>query len=336
MTGRCLADHAEEVGGEMRVYRTPEQRFEALPGYDFEPCYQEVQDPRLGLLRIHSVDEGPADAPVVLLMHGEPTWSYLYRKMIPVFVAAGYRAIAPDLVGFGRSDKPTEQTDYSFESHLRWMRTWVEALDLEDITLFCQDWGGPIGLGLLAAMESRFHRAVAANTMLHTVEADLAGRTAWANHSVGNAEVQISEMLLAWIALSQRDPDFRAGTAIEGSTTRPVPPEVVAAYDAPFPEERAKKGMRQFPALIPITTFDPGVAINLKTWEALERFERPFLTLFGDGDPGTAGWDAIFRERVPGAQGQPHETIERAGHFLQEDCGEEVAERIVRFMQSTV
>ena len=319
----------------MSVYRTPDERFRDLPGYGFEPCYHEIEDSRLGRLRVHFVDEGPRDAPIVLMMHGEPTWSYLYRKMIPILVAAGYRAIAPDLVGFGRSDKPMQQTDYSFENHLRWMRDWLEAIDLRDITLFCQDWGGPIGLGLLAGDESRFHRAVAANTMLHTVDANLAGRTTWANHALGNGEVQISEMLLAWVLQSQRDPEFRAGAAIEGSTARPVSPEVIAAYDAPFPQEEAKKGMRQFPALIPITTFDPGVAINQSTWSVLERFERPFLTLYGDGDPATAGWDTIFQERVPGARGQAHETIAGAGHFLQEDCGEEVAERVARFMKAT-
>jgi haloalkane dehalogenase len=320
---------------EMSVYRTPDERFRDLPGYPFEPRYAEVEDPRLGSLRVHTVDEGPRNAPTVLMMHGEPTWSYLYRKMIPVFVKAGLRAVAPDLVGFGRSDKPTEQSDYSFENHVRWMHAWLSRLDLQDITLFCQDWGGPIGLALLAAEPARFQRVVAANTMLHTVEAHLAGRTTWANHSLGNGDVQISEMLLAWMLQSQRDPEFSAGPAIAGSTVRPVSPEVIAAYDAPFPEERAKKGMRQFPALIPITPFDPGVAINQATWVALERFERPFLTLYGDSDPATRGWDAIFQERVPGAKGQAHEILADAGHFLQEDWGEQVAERVVRFMRST-
>jgi len=318
-----------------RIFRTPAERFDGLPGYSFEPRGVDVQDDRLGTLRLHYVDEGDANAPVVLLLHGEPTWSYLYRKMIPVLVAAGYRAIAPDLVGFGRSDKPTEQSDYSFAGHVRWIRSLVCQLDLQDVTLFGQDWGGPIGLAVLAAEDARFHRAVAANTMLHTVEADLAGRTTWANHSVGSGEVKIAEPLLAWVVHAQRDPDFRASTALVGSTRRPIEAEVAAAYDAPFPEERAKKGMRQFPALIPITTFDPGAAINRATWSFLERFERPFLTLFGDGDPATAGWDAIFQERIPGAKGQRHETIENAGHFLQEDCGEEVAERVVRFMRDT-
>ncbi|HKK53332.1 MAG TPA: haloalkane dehalogenase [Myxococcota bacterium] len=318
-----------------RVYRTPEARFADLPGYSFESRTVEIGDERLGPLRVHFVDEGERDAPVVLMLHGEPTWSYLYRKMIPVFVAAGFRAIAPDLVGFGRSDKPVEQSDYSFEGHVRWMRSLVSKLDLRDVTLFGQDWGGPIGLAVLAAEPERFHRAVAANTMLHTVEANLAGRTTWANHSVGDGEVRVSEMLLAWLVQAQRDTDFRASAAIEGATVRPIAPEVVAAYDAPFPEERAKKGMRQFPALIPMTTFDAGAAINRATWSVLERFERPFLTLFGDGDPATAGWETIFQERIPGAQGQRHETLEGAGHFLQEDRGEDVAERVVRFMRDT-
>ena len=317
----------------MEIYRTPDAHFEGLPDFPFEPRYHEVLDDDLGGLRIHYIDEGPRDAPVVLMMHGEPTWSYLYRKMIPVFAGAGLRAIAPDQVGFGRSDKPTDKTAYSFERHVRWMGSLVEALDLRDVTFFGQDWGGPIGLAVLARQTDRFSRAVAANTMLHTTDPALAGRLDWSNHTVEGGEIRISEMLLGWILQSQREPDFRAGPAIEGSTARPVEPEIVAAYDAPFPEERAKAGMRQFPALIPITSFDPGVAINQATWAVLERFDRPFLTLFGDSDPGTGGWDAVFRERIPGAKGQPHETIERAGHFLQEDCGEEVAERVVRFIQ---
>ena len=319
------------------VVRTPDERFESLPGHPFAPNYAEVPNPDdpSQPLRLHYVDEGPRDAPVVLLLHGEPMWSYLYRKMIPVFVRAGLRAVAPDHIGFGRSDKPTDKTAYTFERHIEWVRALVVALDLRRITFFGQDWGGPIGLGVLAREPDRFDRAVAANTMLHTVEPELAGRLAWSNHGVGEGDAQVSEALLGWIVHSQRAPVFEASHSVAGVAVRPIAPEVLAAYDAPFPDERYKQGMRQFPALIPITRGDEGAAINRATWDALRTFDKPFLTLFGDGDPGTRGWDAIFQERVPGAKGQPHATLERAGHFLQEDCGEEVAARIVDWMWTT-
>lgn len=320
---------------EPSVLRTPDERFEGLADYPFEPHYVEVENPDGGHLRVHCVDDGPRDAPVVLMLHGEPTWSYLYRKMIPVFVEAGLRAVAPDQVGFGRSDKPAEKSAYTFARHVEWMRQTVQALDLRNVTLFGQDWGGPTGLGVLSLEPDRFSRAVTANTMLHTVEAELAGRLAWSNHAVGDTDVCVSESLLGWILASQREPDFRASPSVQFATAQPVDATTLAGYDAPFPDERYKQGMRQFPALIPVTRHDPGVAINKRTWKALGGFRKPFLTLFGDSDPSTAGWDAIFCERVPGAQGQPHETIENAGHFLQEDRGEFVAGKVVDWIRST-
>lgn len=317
------------------VLRTPAERFAALPDYPFEGRFVELANPDGGSLQMHAVDEGPRDAPVVLMLHGEPMWSYLYRKMIPVFVDAGLRAVAPDQIGFGKSDKPARKTSYTFQRHIDWMVEFVRALDLRDITFFGQDWGGPVGLGVLAAEPDRFSRAVAANTMLHTCEAELAGRLFWSNHALPGGDVCVSEALLGWILASQREASFHASTSAEFATARDIAKEHLDAYDAPFPDERFAQGMRQFPALIPVTPGDVGATINLRTWEALRKFDRPFLTLFGDSDPGTRGWDAIFQERVPGAKGQPHETIERAGHFLQEDCGREVADKVVDWIRAT-
>ncbi len=318
------------------VLRTPDERFANLPGFPFETHYRELTNPfDEGTLRAHFVDEGPRDAPVVLMMHGEPTWSFLYRKMIPVFVEAGYRAVAPDAIGFGRSDKLADKTHYAFAQHVAWAQELVTGLDLRDITLVCQDWGGPIGMGVLAREVDRFARVAAGNTMLHTCEPELLGRIELQNSAQGERDQTIATGLLDWILFSQRSPDFRASMALAGATAREVPKDVLAAYDAPFPDERYKQGMRQFPALIPVTRNDPGVALNRRTFEALARFERPFLTIYGDSDPTTRGWETIFQERVPGAKGQPHTILERAGHFFQEDCGEEAARLVVDWMRST-
>ncbi len=319
----------------MSVLRTPDARFEKLPGYPFAPHYVPVGSPLGGTLRMHCVDEGPRSGAPVLLVHGEPTWSYLYRKLIPILGAAGLRAIAPDHIGFGRSDKLADKTAYSFERHIAWLRELVVALDLREITLVGQDWGGPIGLGVLAQEPARFARVVVANTMLHTAEPELAGRLAWANHGVGERDTRLCESLLDWITTSQRAPEMSASAAIRGACARALPDEVAAAYDAPFPDERYKAGMRQFPILIPITRSDPGAAINRATWQALRGFRRPFLTAFSDGDPSTAGWEAVFQERVPGAGGQPHATLRGAGHFLQEDSGEELAQLVLDFALRT-
>ncbi|GAB3274540.1 haloalkane dehalogenase [Parahaliea aestuarii] len=315
------------------VVRTPESCFDKLPDFPFAAHYLTVPGPG-GDLRMHYLDEGPRDAPVVLMLHGEPSWSYLYRRMIPVFVAAGYRAVAPDLIGFGRSDKPTRPWDYSFASHLNWLEALVCGLDLQDVTLVCQDWGGPVGLGVLARQVERFSRVVAANTMLHTASAELAGRTAWAAHASGEDDSTVNRGLLDWARHSLREGHFRAGDSLQFATMSELAPAVVAAYDAPFPSEWHKAGMRQFPLLIPLTSSDPGAAINRETWAVLARFDRPFLTLFSDRDPTTRGWELLFQERVPGAAGQPHTLLEGAGHFWQEDCGEQAARRIVEWMQA--
>jgi haloalkane dehalogenase len=318
------------------VVRTADARFANLEGYPFAPHYVEVSNPyTTAPLRMHYVDEGPRDAPVVLMVHGEPTWSYLYRKLIPVFLAAGLRAIAVDLVGFGRSDKPTRASHYSFPNHIEWLRQLVVALDLHDVTLVGQDWGGPIGMGVLAQEMKRFARVVAGNTMLHTAEASLKGRLTWAVHASGEHDSTVNTMLLEWMTATTRAPDFEASPSIAGSTVRAVSAAALEAYDAPFPSEWHKAGMRQFSVLIPVTRSDVGCQINLETWKALARFERPFLTLFSDSDPATRGWEKIFVERVPGARGQPHQIQARAGHFWQEDNGTEAARIIADWIAST-
>ncbi len=294
----------------MEILRTPDERFANLPDYPFEPHYA-----HLGEVRIHYVEEGPRDAPPVLLLHGEPSWSYLYRKMVPIIAAAGYRAIAPDLVGFGRSDKPASREDYTYERHVQWMTELVEALDLREITLVGQDWGGLIGLRIAAEHEERVARIVAANTGLPT------------------GDVPPTRAFLAWQRFSQETPELRAGDIVRGGCKTPLAPEVIAAYDAPFPEQRFTAGARQFPLLVPTRPDDPAAEANRRAWEVLRRWEKPFLCAFSDGDPITAGADKFFEANIPGAQGQAHTTIVGAGHFLQEDKGEELARVVVEFIR---
>jgi haloalkane dehalogenase len=296
----------------MELLRTPDERFANLPDYPFAPHYVEVDG-----VRIHYVDEGPADAVPVLLMHGEPSWSYLYRKMIPIITAAGYRAIAPDLVGFGRSDKPARREDYTYQRHVDWMRGLLEQLDLRQITLVGQDWGGLIGLRLAAEHEERFARIVAANTGLPT-----------GDHPMGEA-------FLRWQQFSQQVPDFHAGGIVKGGCVSDPSPEVIAAYDAPFPDDRYKAGARQFPMLVPNHPDDPAAPANRKAWEIFTRWQKPFLTAFSDSDPVTRGADQLFQKLIPGAKGQPHTTIVGAGHFLQEDKGPELAQVVVDFIKRT-
>jgi haloalkane dehalogenase len=295
----------------MDILRTPDDRFDALPGYPFAPRYQELP----GGLRMHHVDEGPAQGPVVLLLHGEPSWSYLYRKMIPILAEGGLRAVAPDLIGFGRSDKPGHRGDYTYQRHVDWLVSFIEALDLRDITLFCQDWGGLLGLRIAAEHPDRFARIVASNTFLPT------------------GDQPLPEAFFAWREFSQTVPELPVGSILEKGCARPLAPEVKAAYDAPFPDERYKEGARQFPALVPASPEDPASPPNRRAWEVLARWDKPFLTLFGDSDPITRGADKLLRAMIPGAGGQPHTTIARAGHFIQEDAGEELAEHLLRFVR---
>lgn len=302
----------------MEVLRTPDDRFVNLPGFDFEPHYADIPDQDGGSLRVHYVDEGPTGGQPVLLLHGEPSWSYLYRHMVPVLAGAGFRAIAPDLVGFGRSDKPTPRTEYSFARHVEWMRSLLfDALDLSDATLVGQDWGGLIGLRLVGEHPDRFARVVAANTFLPT------------------GDRPPGEAFLAWLKFSQEVDVFPTGTIVNSGCTTELSSEVIAAYDAPFPDQSLTEGARQFPTLVPISPSDPAAEANRRAWQVLERFDKPFLTAFSDGDPITAGSDRYLQEHIPGARGQSHTTIAGGGHFLQEDRGPELAAVVSEFMRTT-
>jgi haloalkane dehalogenase len=252
----------------------------------------------------------------VLLLHGEPTWSYLYRTMIPPLVEAGHRVVAPDLVGFGRSDKPAARDDYTYARHVAWVRDLIEQLDLRDITLFGQDWGGLIGLRLVAEDVERFARVVAANTGLPTGDQDL------------------GDAFKAWRRFSQETPEMPIGALIGGGSARDVEPAVVAAYDAPFPDESFKAGARAFPLLVPASPDDPAAAANRRAWEVLAALDKPFLTAFSDGDPITRGAEQPLQEMIPGARGREHPTTS-GGHFLQEDSGPELARIIDAFIRET-
>jgi haloalkane dehalogenase len=302
----------------MQVLRTPDSCFVGLPDFDFAPHYETVPSSDGGDLRVHYLDEGPGDGPVVVLLHGEPSWSYLYRHMIPGLVAAGMRVIAPDLIGFGRSDKPSPRSEYTFARHVEWMRALLfERLDLSQVSLFCQDWGGLIGLRLVAEHPGRFARVIAANTSLPTGEG-----------TPGKA-------FMAWRAFSQEVEEFPTGAIVNGGCVTNLSPEVIAGYDAPFPDQSYAEGARQFPVLVPITVDDPAASANREAWKALAVFDKPFLTAFSDGDPITAGADAFLQERIPGAVGQAHVTIAGGGHFLQEDKGAELAAVVVEFVNAT-
>lgn len=305
----------------MTVLQTPDSRFDNLPDYPFAPNYVAVgsdDEP----LRMHYVDEGPAGDPardarnVVLMLHGEPTWSYLYRKMIPIVAAAGHRVIAPDLIGFGKSDKIVEADAYSYQSHVNWLTTFIRTLDLQNITLVCQDWGGLLGLRLAAENEERFARITASNTGLPT------------------GDQPPSEAFLQWQQFSQTVATLPIGALVSMGCARKLSAEVIAAYDAPFPDDTYKTASRVFPRLVPTAPDDPASPANRAAWQVLMRWQKPFLTCFGDRDPITAGGDKVLQKLIPGAQGQPHVTLSPGGHFIQEDKGEEWANLIVRFVAS--
>lgn len=301
----------------MKFLRTGDARFERLPDFDFRPRYLGVDDTEGGSLRLHYVDEGAHADEVILCLHGEPSWCFLYRHMIRVFVAAGYRVVAPDLIGFGRSDKPTERHDHTYRRHVDWMRGIIAALRLRNVTLFCHDWGGLIGLRVVGENPGAFRRVVTANTSLPT-----------------GAERK-SDAYLEWRALSQSVPEFPVGQLVKGGCHSELTDDVVAAYDAPFPDEAYKAGVRQLPMLVPISIDDPEHAANRRAWEVLANFDRPWLTLFSDQDAITRHGERIFQSRVKGAQGQPHALVAGAGHFLQEDKGVEVAQKVVEFMRGS-
>lgn len=292
----------------MEIFRTPDERFENLPGYDFAPHYAEV-----GGLRLHYVDEGHGDP--VVCFHGEPTWAYLYRKVARVLLDAGHRVVCPDYPGFGRSDKPTERGWYTYDRHVEHVSALLDRLDLRNATVVVQDWGGPIGLRWAVEHADRVARLVILNTGLFT------GR--------------VSKGFLAWRDYAARNPDLPVGRVIQGATTSDVPPEVVAAYEAPFPTPESKAGAAQFPLIVPISEDDPGAKEMRAVADELSRWEKPCLVAFSDNDPvfphPRAG--QVFVDLVPGAGEQV--TIEGAAHFLQEDRGERIGEEIVRFLAAT-
>ena len=300
----------------MKLLRTPESHFQNLPDYPFTPHYLDITDRQADVsIRMHYIDEGEAAAQPVLMLHGEPSWSFLYRKMVSPFVDAGYRVVAPDLPGFGKSDKPSARTDYTYARHVAWMQDWLRAMDLNNIILICQDWGGLIGLRLVAAEPHRFARVVTSNTMLPT-----------GDHDPGEA-------FKKWQSFSQEVPMFPTGKIINGGTVTELPDEVVAAYDAPFPDESYKEGARQFPLLVPTTPDNPESQANRDAWKVLMEFEKPWLCAFGDSDPITGAAAPIIQKLVPGCQGQPHTTLQGGGHFIQEDCGEALAHVVLDWLK---
>lgn len=294
----------------IQILKTPESRFNNLPGYDFNPNYLEVAPG----LKMHYLDEGRRENPTVLLLHGEPTWSYLYRKMIPG-LASHFRVVVPDLIGFGKSDKPARRAAYTYQKHLDWLTSFIEKLDLSDILLFAQDWGGLTGLRLITQMPDRFSMVVASNTTLPT------------------GQIAMPESFMNWRAYSQHTETFDIGKIIEGGTALPLSPEVRAAYNAPFPSEEYKAGARVFPLLVPIEADDPEALNNRKAWEVLQEWTKPFLTVFGSEDTIMLGAEKAFQKVVPGAGGQAHKIL-KAGHFIQEDQGEALAEIILEFYRS--
>ncbi len=300
----------------MPVLRTPDRQFENLPDYPFSPNYVNISDSKLGEMRLHYVDHGPADGQIIIMMHGEPSWSFLYRHMISAVAAAGYRVLAPDLIGFGRSDKPDQTSDYSYSSHVGWMSQWLEAMNVKDVVLFCQDWGGLIGLRLVAAYPDMFAGVITANTFLPT------------------GEGKPSPAFEQWKIFSQTVPEFPVGGVLRGATVNDLGPGVEAAYNAPYPDESYKAGARIFPSLVPTSPDMDGAADNIEAWKVLSAFEKPFLTCFSDQDPVTGGLEKTFQAKVPGCKGQPHTIVKGGGHFLQEDVHAELSEIIVSFMRS--
>jgi haloalkane dehalogenase len=306
------------------VYRTPDDRFENLPGYDFESNYQYIDG-----YRIHYLDEGPRTGPVVLLIHGEPSWSYLYRKMIPVFVDAGYRTIVPDLLGFGRSDKPVSRSDYSYSGQVSIISQLITDLDLSEISAFFQDWGGLVGLRVVTEYPDRFTHVAVGNTAFPAGPGE-DGIIIGAEFDSVNSDVRLQpgDGFPEWLRYSQQVPELQASFVVQWGTVRTLPPEVLAAYDAPFPDDRYKAGSRVMPTLV-----RSQIATNREAWTVLENWEKPFLTTFSDSDPITRGGYTPFQQRIPGAQDQPHTTVSEAGHFLQEDTGNELANYLVEWFQ---
>ena len=296
----------------IKYLRTSEKCFERLIGYPFQPHYVQVGDGtevgggKSKGLQMHFVDEGPKEADPILMLHGEPSWSYLYRNMIPICAAAGHRVIAPDLVGFGKSDKPVDIASFSYQQHMDWMQTFIDKLDLKNITLVCQDWGSLIGLRLAAENEDRFKAIVVGNGMLPT----------------GDQKVPMA--FHAWKTFALYSPWFPISRIIDLGTFKKLSGSERKAYDAPFPSSKYKAATRAFPKLVPLTEDNPATEANRSAWKVLEKWEKPFLTTFSNGDPITRGGDKYMRERVPGSEGLKHQTL-TGGHFLQEDSPQQFA-----------
>lgn len=295
----------------MKALRTPDDRFRDLPDFDFPPHYSTVDG-----LRMAHVEAGPADGAPVLLLHGEPAWSFLYRHMLPPLAQAGLRAIAPDLIGFGRSDKPARVADYSYQQHMDWLLAWVEQQDLTGITLFCQDWGSLLGLRLAAEHPERFKRIVVGNGMLPT------------------ADRGVPMAFHLWRAFALYAPVFPTGRILNVGSLRTLSAAERAAYDAPFPNRHYQAGARAFPALVPTRQDNPAVPANRAAWKALGNWHKPFLTVFGTGDPILGRADRVLQAHVPGAAGMPHARL-AGGHFIQEDQGPELARRIIALIEAT-
>ena len=325
----------------MQNKRTPDERFENLADYPFKPNYLQIDDTEGGELRLHYLDEGPANGPVVLLIHGQPAWSYLYRHMISLLCESGFRVIVPDLIGFGRSDKPTRIEDYTYARHVAWMSEWLTTLDLTGITVFFQDWGSLIGLRLVTAFPERFDKVVLANGGLPTGmvprEYTEPLKEAYKTLPVVRAE-ELEERFrdtsgipgfLYWRKFCAESPDLDIGSLMTHSSTTPITAEVEAAYGAPFPDQGYMAGARRFPSLVPVFRDEPEVEENRAAWEVLRKFDKPFMLAFSDDDPVTAGGDKKFLEEVPGCQGVAHRTIENAGHFLQQDQPEQCVQAIL-------
>jgi haloalkane dehalogenase len=302
----------------MKILRTPDDRFNKLPDYPFKPNYLVIKDRSEDVdIRVHYIDEGAAASQPVLMLHGEPSWSFLYRKMITPFVQASYRVLVPDLPGFGKSDKPAHRKDYTYARHVAWMQDWLCAMKLQNIVLICQDWGGLIGMRLVADEPHRFSRVVTTNTMLPT-----------GDHATGQA-------FMKWQRFSQEVPVFPAGQIVNKGALTHLPDEVIAAYDAPFPDESYKEGARQFPVLVPTAPNDPESQPNRDAWKALMEFESPWLCAFGDSDPITAAAAPVIKKLIPGCKNQPHTTLRGGGHFIQEDCGDDLTRAVLEWLQGS-
>lgn len=293
--------------------RTPDERFRNLPEYDFAPHYVEVPDERFGSLRMHYVDEGRPDAPVVLLLHGQGSWAYLYRRMIPPLVTAGFRVVAPDYVGFGRSDKLPATDDYSFQRHIDWLKAFLDAMKFRDVTAYLFDWGGYFALRIAAERPDIFGRLVLSNTMLPTGQGS--GR-AW---------------FIKWREEQFALPRFPQGEMVNDGVVKKLRPEIIAAFDAPYPDESYKTGPRRFPMILPIMPDDPAAIANGKAWQELARWDKPVLTLYSAAFAGSAMGPERLIAHLPGTRGQPHALLDNANFYITEDQPEELARRIAEF-----